>query len=46
MPNRPWGEDTSNVTGSEEMPQQEPWSWLLAVGGLVGQGEAGKPMYP
>lgn len=28
------------------MQQQEPRSWLLAVDGLVGQAESGKPMYP
>lgn len=28
------------------MQQQEARSWLLAVDGLVGQAESGKPMYP
>lgn len=36
MPNQPRGEDASSVTGSEEVPQQEPRSRLLAVDRLVG----------
>lgn len=46
MPNQPQGESASSVIGSEEVPPQEPRSWLLAVDRLVGQAETGKPMFP